>query len=130
MLFFGMAKTAASEEIPAGIVSSVMAPSMAGKMEEVIIVKSIYMKIKNGFELRDVCGENIIIAHGVENIDFTKVITLNESASFIWKQVEGKEFTEEDMVKILLDEYEVEESQAQADVKSLAESWLKAGLVE
>lgn len=99
-------------------------------MEEVIIVKSIYMKIKNGFELRDVCGENIIIAHGVENIDFTKVITLNESASFIWKQVEGKEFTEEDMVKILLDEYEVEESQAQADVKSLAESWLKAGLVE
>lgn len=88
------------------------------------------MKIKTGFELRNVCGENIIIAHGVENIDFTKVITLNESAAFIWKQVEGKTFTEEDMVKILLDEYEVEELQAQADVKALAESWLQAGLVE
>ena len=88
------------------------------------------MKIKTGFELRNVCGEYIIIAHGVENIDFTKVITLNESAAFIWKQVEGKTFTEEDMVKILLDEYEVEESQAQADVKALAESWLQAGLVE
>ena len=75
------------------------------------------MKIKNGFELRNVCGENIIIAHGVENIDFTKVITLNESAALIWKQVEGKDFTEEDMVKILLDEYEVEEPQAQEDVK-------------
>lgn len=88
------------------------------------------MKIKNGFELRDVCGENVIIAHGVENIDFTKVITLNESAALIWKQVEGKNFTEDDMVKILLDEYEVEEPQAQADVKKLLESWLKAGLVE
>lgn len=88
------------------------------------------MKIKNGFELRDVCGENVIIAHGVENIDFTKVITLNESAALIWKQVEGKDFTEDDMVKILLDEYEVEEPQAQADVKKLLESWLKAGLVE
>ncbi|MBO7592053.1 MAG: PqqD family protein [Bacteroidaceae bacterium] len=88
------------------------------------------MKIKNGFELRDVCGENVIIAHGVENIDFTKVITLNESAALIWKQVEGKDFTEDDMVKILLDEYEVEEPQAQADVKKLFESWLKAGLVE
>lgn len=88
------------------------------------------MKIKNGFELRDVCGENVIIAHGVENIDFTKVITLNESAALIWKQVDGKDFTEDDMVKILLDEYEVEEPQAQADVKKLFESWLKAGLVE
>ena len=88
------------------------------------------MKIKNGFELRDVCGENVIIAHGVENIDFTKVITLNESAALIWKQVEGKDFTEDDMVKILLDEYEVEEPQAQADVKQLLSSWVKAGLVE
>ena len=88
------------------------------------------MKVKNGFELRDVCGENVIIAHGVENIDFTKVITLNESAALIWKQVEGKDFTEDDMVKILLDEYEVEEPQAQVDVKNLLESWLKAGFVE
>ena len=71
-----------------------------------------------------------ILSRMNENIDFTKVITLNESAAFIWKQVEGKTFTEEDMVKILLDEYEVEESQAQADVKALAESWLQAGLVE
>ena len=60
------------------------------------------MKIKNGFELRNVCGENVIIAHGVENIDFTKVITLNESAALIWRQVEGKDFTEQDMTTILL----------------------------
>ena len=88
------------------------------------------MKIKNGFELRDVCGENVIIAHGVENIDFTKVISLNESAAFIWRQVEGKDFTEDDVVKMLLDEYDVEESRAQADVKKLLASWKDAGLVE
>ena len=88
------------------------------------------MKIKKGFELRKICEENIIIAHGLENIDFTKVISLNESAAFIWQQVEGKEFTEADMVQILLDEYEVEEAQARADVKALAESWKQAGLVE
>ena len=88
------------------------------------------MKIKKGFELRKICEENIIIAHGLENIDFTKVISLNESAAFIWQQVEGKDFTEADMVQILLDEYEVEEAQARADVKALAESWKQAGLVE
>ena len=89
-----------------------------------------YMKIKKGFELRKICGENIVIAHGVENIDFTKIITLNESAAFIWQQVEGKDFTEEEMAKLLLDEYEVDEIQALADVKALAESWKQAGLVE
>ncbi len=88
------------------------------------------MRIKNGFELRDVCGEHIIIAHGVENIDFTKVITLNESAAFIWKKVEGKSFTEDGVVKMLLDEYEVEEAQARADVEQLLASWEKAGLME
>jgi len=88
------------------------------------------MKIKKGFEVRNVCGENIVIAHGVENIDFTKVITLNESAAYIWKKVEGKEFTEEDMVDALMAEYEVGKEQAQADVKKLAASWIEAGLVE
>ena len=83
------------------------------------------MKTKKGFEVRNVCGENIVIAHGVENIDFTKVITLNESAAYIWKKVEGKEFTE-----ALMAEYEVGKEQAQADVKKLAASWIEAGLVE
>ena len=88
------------------------------------------MRIKNGFEVRNICGENIILAHGVENIDFTKVITLNESAEFIWSKMVDKDFTEEDMVDVLLSEYEVEKSQAEADVKALVASWKEAGLVE
>ena len=35
------------------------------------------MKIKKGFVLRDICGENIIVAEGKENIDFTKIISMN-----------------------------------------------------
>lgn len=88
------------------------------------------MKIKHGFELRNVCGENIIIAHGVENIDFTRVITLNESAAYIWSKVVGKNFTEQDMVEALLAEYEVERPQVEKDVKALVASWMDAGLVE
>ena len=42
------------------------------------------MRIKKGFELRDVCGEHIIVAYGIENIDFNKVISLNESATYLW----------------------------------------------
>lgn len=88
------------------------------------------MKIKKGFEVRNICGENIIIAHGKENIDFTKVVTLNESAVLLWNKVVDAEFEEKDLVDVLLEEYEVEPSQAIADVKSLVVSWKEAGLVE
>lgn len=88
------------------------------------------MKIKKGFELRSICGENIIISVGKENINFTKVITLNESAACVWNAVIGKEFTVADGVKVILDEYEVEEAQATADVEKLFQSWVDAGLAE
>ncbi|NLV52966.1 MAG: PqqD family protein [Bacteroidales bacterium] len=88
------------------------------------------MKIKKGFELKKVCGENIIIAHGVENIDFTKVITLNESAAFLWEKVIDNDFTEDSLVHFLLDEYEVDQTQAADDVKQLVSSWKESGLVE
>ena len=63
------------------------------------------MKIKPGFELKMMCGENVIIAYGEENINFSKIIALNESAAVIWNTVIGKEFTVEDMVKALCEEY-------------------------
>lgn len=88
------------------------------------------MKIKEGFELRTICRENIIISHGVSNINFTKVISLNESAALIWRGVEGKEFSVDDMVKILIDEYEVDEETARADSEKLVEDWKQVGFIE
>lgn len=88
------------------------------------------MRIKKGFELRSICGENIIISLGKENINFTKVITLNESAADVWKAVVGKEFTQADAVEVILDTYDVSKEQATADVKALLQSWVDAGLAE
>ena len=88
------------------------------------------MKIKSGFELRTICGENIIIAHGVNNIDFTKIISLNESAADIWKAVADRDFTIDDMVNILLDLYEVDEDTAREDSKNLLSQWQEVGFIE
>jgi len=88
------------------------------------------MKIKKGFELRSICGENIIISLGKENINFTKVITLNESAKCVWDAVIGTDFTVADGVKAIMNEYEVTEEQATKDVEVLYQSWVDAGLAE
>lgn len=88
------------------------------------------MKIKDGFELKDICGENIIISHGKENINFTKIITLNESAALIWKEVIGKDFSIEDMVRTITNEYEVDEAIARKDCENIASEWQKVGFIE
>ncbi|MBO5026293.1 MAG: PqqD family protein [Bacteroidaceae bacterium] len=87
------------------------------------------MKIKPGFELRKICGENIVISHGMENISFTKVINLNESAAIIWENVIGKNFTIADVTRLLLDNYEVDEPTAEADSASLVREWNEIGIV-
>lgn len=87
------------------------------------------MKIKPGFELRKICGENIVISHGMENISFTKVISLNESAAIIWENVIGKNFTIADVTRLLLDNYEVDEPTAEADSASLVREWNEIGIV-
>jgi len=88
------------------------------------------MKAKLGFNLRVVCGENIIVAEGEENIDFSNIISMNESSAYLWQNIQGKEFTHEDLVGLLTQEYEVDEATALKDVKALTELWLQAGIIE
>ena len=88
------------------------------------------MKAKPGFNLRVVCGENIIVAEGEENIDFSNIISMNESSAYLWQNIQGKEFTHEDLVGLLTQEYEVDEATAMKDVKTLTELWLQAGIIE
>ena len=89
------------------------------------------MKVKKGFNLRSVCGESVIIGEGVENIDFSKVISLNESAAYLWKNVCDKsEFSVDDLVSLLTSEYEVDDETALKDCQSVAKSWLDAGIIE
>ena len=87
------------------------------------------MKSKQGFHLRNVCGENVIVAEGIENIDFSKIISMNESAAYLWQKVEGQDFTADDLARYLCDEYEVDESTAQADAQTVVSQWLEAGII-
>ena len=89
------------------------------------------MKAKPGFNLRNVCGEQIIVAEGKENIDFSNIISMNESSAYLWKEVQQLEsFTHEDRANLLLEQYEVVEDTAYTDAKQLAEQWRQAGIVE
>ena len=87
------------------------------------------MKIKEGFVLRQIGGNHIVVPIGSQTIDFRCIITLNETGAFLWQQLQ-QERTAEDLVAALLAEYEVGEDVARADVDkgivSLTESELLA----
>lgn len=88
------------------------------------------MKIKSEYKVRQIAGENVVILQGCGNSDMTQIITLNDSALLLWKELEGQNFGVEDAVAVLCENYDVEESV----VKSDAEAWIKrmqeCGLVE
>ena len=88
------------------------------------------MKIKERFILRQICGEYVVVGEGLAQVNFNKMLSLNESAAYLWKAVSGKEFTEEDLVQLLLDQYEVSREVAQKDVEKLVAIWKEQGVAE
>jgi hypothetical protein len=88
------------------------------------------MKTRKGFHLRKICGENIMVAEGIENIDFSQIISMNDSAAYLWKKVEDDhEFTVEDITNFLLEEYDTDEATARRDAERTVEDWKEAGLI-
>lgn len=89
------------------------------------------MKTSKGFQLRDICGEKVIIAEGIENLNFSKLISLNESAAYIWTSVSQMTyFDEKTVTQLLLNEYDVTEDVALQDAKKLISEWKEQKIIE
>ena len=88
------------------------------------------MRIKKGFVLREVCGEHVIVGEGLGAVNFGKLLALNETAAWLWKQAqEMGEFTIEALADRRCEEYEVTPDDAQKDVAAILEEWEKVGVV-
>ena len=74
------------------------------------------MKIKDGFILRKIAGEDIVVPIGNNIADFNGVIRLNESAAFLWKVLQ-EEISKVDLVNSLIEEYGIDKSLATNDVE-------------
>ena len=88
------------------------------------------MQIKKGFVLREVCGEWVVSGESLEQINFNKLVTLNASAVFLWKQVENQEFDAWKLADLLVEKYGIRKEVALHDALALCEQWEKAGVVE
>lgn len=86
------------------------------------------MKIEKEFVLREIAGDYIIIPTGKTVLEFNGLITVNEVGVSLWKMLQ-QDVTQEDLVKGILDEYDVEESVAREDIQEFLDILVKGGIL-
>jgi hypothetical protein len=66
-------------------------------------------------------GEHVIIMQGKHGSDLTKIISLNQSALYLWNELQGKEFDTEAVADMLVERYGIDKGVATTD----AERWIE-----
>ena len=87
------------------------------------------MKIKDGFLLRQVGGNNVVVPVGAQAVDFRCIITLNEVGAFLWQKL-AVDSSVADLVEALLAEYDVTADIATADVERFVASLREKNLLD
>ncbi len=74
------------------------------------------MKLKDGFILREVAGQTVVLPFG-DDLDPNMMITLNEVGKFIWQLLDS-DTDEAAIVSEILKEYDVDKATAETAVSN------------
>lgn len=88
------------------------------------------MQLKQGFVLRQIGDTYMVVAIGVQTLDFQGMIRLNETGAFLWKHLSEASCTEEELVQALLAEYDVDAETAAQDVSGFVNALQEASLLQ
>lgn len=88
------------------------------------------MRLREDLILRHVGDDYIIVEPGQDQIDMSKVYTLNETAAWLWEQLQSSDFSIADVTNLLLERYDVDEQTAATDAEKLIEIFQKQGLLK
>ena len=86
------------------------------------------MKRNTNFILREIAGENILVATGEVAQIFNGMITLNEVASFIWKNIDECK-TVDKLIASILEKFDIDEETAKRDVQNFTTELITMGMV-
>ena len=87
------------------------------------------MKIKNGFVVREIAGQSVVVALGEASKSFNGIIKLNETGRVIWdKLTEGAE--KEEIVKAILAEYEIDSATVEKDIDTFVATLKENNILE
>lgn len=86
------------------------------------------MKIKDGFVIRDIMGQCVVVSTGEASQDFSGMIKLNDTGKDIWEGVAlGK--TEDEIIDYIVGEYDVKRDRAETSVKKFITDMKDKGFI-
>ena len=88
------------------------------------------MRINPNYKLRNIAGESIIVKQGTRDLDLTHIISLNQSAKFLYETFIGKEFTEEEVAQVLETTFGISQERAKNDARIWIESMKECHVIE
>lgn len=87
------------------------------------------MKINEGFKLRSVAGENVVVPLGSAVSKLNGIIKLNDMGAFLWKCLQNDR-TEEELISAVMQEYEADRELVKKDVHSYLEKLRSIGCID
>ena len=88
------------------------------------------MKIKEQYKVREMAGEHVVIMQGGSFSDLTRIISLNESALYLWNALEGKSFDVNKVADLLAESYGIDDEVAMRDAQRWLDKLEECGLLE
>ncbi len=88
------------------------------------------MRIKKGFFLHSVGGERIVMQDGTSTIDFSRIVSLNPTAAYLWEKINENDFDTEIVAKMLMEKYDIENNVALHDAEAFITKLREAGVIE
>lgn len=87
------------------------------------------MKRVTDFIKRDIAGEIVLVPTGETAQRFNGMVTLTETGDFIWEHIEEAKDLD-DLVGMILDEYDIDKKTASEDAIAFVMQLLKAGMIK
>jgi len=75
------------------------------------------MRISDKLKIREIAGEKLVILEREQQVEFTRVMVLNNTSEWLWNQLSGTDFDEDQVTALLISKYEVEEDVAREDAR-------------
>lgn len=88
------------------------------------------MKIKDGFVLTEAAGNSLVVAVGDMAYKFSGYVKLNSTGAFIWKLIESKDRSVDEIAASVAKEYEIPEDVAKRDILAFEKTLGDAGILE
>ena len=87
------------------------------------------MKAREGFILRNLAGEYLLMPKGEKIKSYDSVVLMNELSAFVWGKMQNP-VTQSDLLEAVLNEYDVDEKTAREDLDGLLAELKEAGVID